>query len=90
MGLYLIDKYSIIHFFSGIIAYNIGMNLYIYILFHIIFEYLENTDFGIHFINKYLISFWIGGKESSDSLINRFGDVIFGVIGWLVAYYYNK
>jgi hypothetical protein len=38
-------------------------------IFHIIFEYIENTKLGTHFINTYL-SFWPGGKASNTIILD--------------------
>lgn len=57
-----------------------------FILLHILFEYIENTSVGMKFINNTLGGIWPGGKDYPDSYINQFGDVIFGAIGWLIAY----
>ena len=89
MGNNLLDQYSLLHFASGIIAYFWGFELKTWIMLHIIFEIVENTQMGIYVINKY-IYMWPGGKSSPDSLTNMTGDVLSGVVGWLSAYYLDK
>ena len=86
MGLNFLDQYSYLHFASGVIVYFFGISLKNWIILHIIFEILENTEYGIHFINTYL-TFWPGGKPHSDSIINMTGDTIFSILGWLSAYF---
>ena len=51
----------------------------------VLFEYLENTENGMYFINK--IKLWPGGKEKSDYMINRIGDQFYASIGWIIAYF---
>jgi len=50
-------------------------------------ELLENTDYGIYFIDKY-ITFWPGGKVKPDHILNSMiGDNISSILGWFSAYY---
>lgn len=90
MGLYLLDQYSLLHFCSGIIVYFTGIRLDVFIFLHFIFEYLENTYYGMDAINTYLIWFWPGRKNRPDSLINSISDIVFGVLGWKFAEYADK
>ena len=53
-------------------------------ILHTLFETVENTQFGMNFINKY-ITFWPGGKPTADSFINIIGDTV-SACGWLSAY----
>ena len=85
MGQLLFDRFTYLHFASGIIAYFFDLSLLQFIILHTIFEIIENTKFGINFINKYLFS-WPGGKSDSDRIINNIGDTIGALIGWLSAY----
>jgi hypothetical protein len=85
MGENFFDQYSLLHFSSGVVAYFFNINLVVWIVLHSIFEYVENTETGIHFINNYM-PFWPGGKEKADSLLNNVGDTVFAILGWLVAY----
>lgn len=89
MGNYLFDQYTYLHFSIGIICYFWGINFNTSLIFHTLFEIIENTQFGINFINKYLF-FWPGGKPKSDSIKNIIGDTIGFIIGWLSAYYLDK
>ena len=54
-----------------------------------LFEIIENTRYGIKFINDKLF-FWPGGKPKSDSFINIVGDNIGAILGWLMANYLDK
>ncbi len=90
MGLYFIDKFSLLHFATGIIAYFWHIPLIIWILIHATFEYIENTKTGIY-INNNFFAFWPGGKHCADSFINSFlGDNFFAILGWIFAYYVGK
>ena len=84
MGKTLIDKFSLLHFASGIIAYFFGIPLVLWILIHTSFEIIENMTQSIKFIDNYLF-FWPGGKKFPDSWINSIGDTMFAILGWLVA-----
>lgn len=86
MGKYFIDKYSLLHFASGVIAYHFGLDITVWLLLNIIFEMLENTPAGMQFIKNHLLTIWPGGKEYSDSIINILGDIVSGIIGWYVCY----
>ena len=83
MGTAFTDEYSLLHFATGVIVYYWGMSLTTWIIIHILFEYLENTQLGIKIINK--VTLWPGGKDKPDSLINRIGDIFYGILGWMVA-----
>lgn len=89
MGTNWIDQYSLLHFSVGVIAYFWSMNLLTLIIIHIIFEYVENTKFGIKFINNYFIRWWPGGKEFPDNTINSISDTLFSILGWYVSYLVN-
>ena len=86
MGQYLFDQYTYLHFSVGVIAYFFGINFIPWIIIHIIFEIIENTNIGMKFINNYF-TFWPGGKPKADSFINIIGDNIGGILGWVSAYY---
>ena len=86
MGQTFIDKYSLLHFAVGIIAYFFYIPLPVWIIIHILFEFVENTEYGIYFNNKYFKWFWPGGKDEPDNVINSVGDTVFAILGWVVAY----
>jgi hypothetical protein len=84
MGTKLLDKFTYLHFANGILVYYWGMSLTVWLIIHTIFETLENSAIGIHFIDNYL-TLWPGGKLIADSYINRIGDTIGAIFGWLSA-----
>jgi len=86
MGYLLFDQYSYLHFACGIIAYFWKISSLNLLYLHSIFEIIENTPYGIHFINYYL-TLWPGGKPSSDTSLNMIGDTISVLIGWYTAQY---
>jgi hypothetical protein len=85
MGVFLVDKYSYLHFSVGIIFFYYNISFVNSLFIHLLFEYIENTNLGIFIIDKY-IKFWPGGKKYSDSFINIIGDTISFCIGWYTAY----
>ena len=90
MGLRVFDQYSILHFAVGVVAYFWSVSLFVVIMAHILFEFIENTQVGMDIINTYFIGWWPGGKTHPDSLLNRTSDTIFTGIGWLVSYQLDK
>lgn len=89
MGYKIIDQYSLLHFCTGCIAYFFGINIVNWIILHTIFEIIENSKYGVYFIDNYL-TFWPGGKKKSDNLINSISDLIFAIIGFTLALYLDK
>lgn len=89
MGNTFVDRFSLLHFATGIVAYFFGVPLVLWILIHISFEILENMDQSIKFIDNYFF-FWPGGKKKADEIINSVGDTFFAILGWLVAYWVSK
>jgi len=90
MGLRVFDQYSLLHFAVGIIAYFWSVSLLLLIIIHIVFEYIENTQWGMKVINIYFIGWWPGGKTHSDNLINKTSDTVCSGLGWLFANYVDK
>jgi hypothetical protein len=86
MGFNAFDQYSLLHFSMGVVAYFWSISLFVLIVIHIVFEYVENTQWGMNIINTYF-TMWPGGKPYPDNLLNQASDVVFSVIGWVVAYY---
>ena len=84
MGKQFLDQYSLLHFSQGIVAYFWGRSLFFWMTAHISFEFLENSEPGMHLINKYLW-FWPGGKPQADAPINILGDNISALSGYLCA-----
>jgi len=89
MGSGFIDNYSLLHFSVGVIAYFLGIPLWATFILHVMFEYVENTPQGIHFIDTHL-KWWPGGKLAPDTLINSVGDTFFAILGWCVAYLISR
>jgi len=93
MGQKFFDQFSLLHFASGVVAYFFGIKFATWVVLHIIFEVVENTEVAMNIITNYL-TFWPGGKHSSDSFTNSVGDQVFAMFGWYVAYkldtYYRK
>ena len=85
MGVHFTDKYSLLHFACGIVVYYWNISFITWFIFHLIFELVENTEFGMLYIRK--IKLWPGGKSHADSWINSAGDQFYSVLGWVVAYY---
>jgi hypothetical protein len=86
MGARFFDKYTYLHFGTGIVIYYWGVSLMWWLLLHTLFELVENTPQGVHFIDNYL-KIWPGGKLKPDSLTNSLGDTVGAILGWLSAHY---
>jgi hypothetical protein len=85
MGYLFADQYSLLHFSSGVVAYFFNIHFVVWMLFHIVFELVENSEAGMNFINNHF-PFWPGGKPMSDTPLNMLGDNVFAALGWIVAY----
>jgi len=83
MGVELLDKYSLLHFATGVIAYHWSVPIIHWFIAHGSFELLENTEEGMNIINK--ITLWPGGKQRADSWTNMVGDHICALAGWFAA-----
>jgi hypothetical protein len=88
MGVWFTDKYSLLHFACGIVVYYWSISFVAWFILHFIFELAENTETGMRYIRK--IKVWPGGKTHSDAWINRAGDQFYSMVGWLLAYYFDK
>lgn len=90
MGNVLFDHYSLLHAAVGIVCFYWGIPIDWGVILHIIFELVENSAWGVNFIDNTftkdkLVWFgWPGGKEKPDAPINMFGDTISFAIGWLL------
>jgi hypothetical protein len=82
MGQTLLDKYSWLHFATGIVAYFFRIGFWNWFLFHGLFEYVENTPEGVHFIDTQLGALWPGGKQEADATINSLGDQLSALLGY--------
>ncbi len=89
MGVHYFDQYTYLHFAVGIIAYFWNISFVNWFILHVIFEFVENTQLGVHIINKYIL-FWPGGKPKSDTIVNSVGDTFGAMLGWSSAYYLDK
>jgi hypothetical protein len=89
MGSRLLDQYSLLHAAVGVLAYFWNVPLWIGTILHILFEYAENTPWGIQLINKYMIEpgifGWPGDKRNPDGMMNQIGDVLVFIVGWIAA-----
>jgi hypothetical protein len=85
MGIRFTDKFSLLHFATGIIAYYWNISFLSWFVIHLIYEYIENTVYGMRLINK--ITFWPGGKEHADTFLNSMGDQFYGLLGWIFTFY---
>jgi hypothetical protein len=85
MGIHFTDKYSLLHFASGIIAYYWSISFVLWFIIHLLYEYIENTEQGMKIINK--IKIWPGGKEESDKILNSIGDQFYALLGWVFTYF---
>ena len=88
MGDTIFDKYSLLHFGSGAVARALGVRLLWWMMAHIAFEFAENTEGGMKFINENL-TWWPGGKDRADDWINIIGDNISALVGWVAANKYK-
>lgn len=83
MGKYFTDKFSLLHFATGIISYYWGISFSQLFIVHFLYEYAENTTSGIKLIN--LITIWPGGKNKADTITNSLGDQLYALLGWIFA-----
>lgn len=88
MGILFTDKFSLLHFAAGVIMYYWNISFLSWFIFHVIYEYAENTRTGMKIINT--ITLWPGGKNYPDSLLNRMGDQFYGMLGWIFTHYFIK
>ena len=89
MGKQLLDQYSLLHYASGVMAYHWGFEPLAWFLSHAAFEFVENTEGGMGFINQYL-TWWPGGKPYADSALNMLGDNLAAAAGYWCAHYLDK
>ena len=90
MGNEFADKYSALHFGSGIVAgylmHYFGLGWRAWAVAHTVFELVENSGPGMAFINTWLKPWWPGGKDRADGWVNMVGDTVFAVLGfWFSA-----
>ena len=85
MGKQLFDRFTLLHIAVGVVMFYWNISFKNTIIFHTIFELLENTDMGVKFISTH-IKQWPGGKPYADSPINMLGDTIGVALGWYLAH----
>ena len=85
MGKLFTDRFSVLHFATGMFFYTLKIPFTESLILHILFEFVENSKKGIEFINTFLKPIWPGGKDYSDSKLNSLGDTLFFMAGWIVA-----
>jgi hypothetical protein len=85
MGVAFTDQFSLLHFAVGVISRYWNISLLWLLVLHTLFEVVENTERGMMIINTY-VPFWPGGKTHPDSIVNRIGDTVYSVLGWVVAH----
>jgi hypothetical protein len=86
MGIYFTDKYSLLHFVSGIVAYYWNIKFIYWFIIHAIYEAVENIPTVVKLIDN--IPIWPGGKKYSDKIINRIGDQFYAILGWIFTHLY--
>ena len=89
MGNQFLDQYSLLHYASGVLAFHWGITPFAWFLSHAAFEFVENTEPGMKFINGYL-TWWPGGKPFADSALNMLGDNLSAAAGYWSAHYLDK
>jgi hypothetical protein len=89
MGLAAFDQYSLLHFATGVVAYFWGMPFATFFALHVLFEAVENTQWGMYAITRY-VKAWPGGKYHADSLVNSVSDQFFASLGWIVSRYADE
>ena len=90
MGKTLFDRYSLLHFLSGMLAANQRLPITWWFVLHSMFELAENTRPGMRFLNFVARNLYYpgGGKKHADSWSNMIGDQISAQLGWFVAWYF--
>ena len=85
MGVFFTDKFSLLHFSTGIIAYYWSVTLFNWFVIHALYEVIENTTWGMKLINN--ITLWPGVKCKSDTIMNQVGDQFYAMLGWILSYF---
>jgi hypothetical protein len=83
MGFRLLDQYSLLHAAVGVLAYYWGVPLLWAIAAHTVYEWAENTAWGMALIQQ--VRAWPGGKWEADAWINIVGDTLAFCAGWGAA-----
>ena len=88
MGKLLFDCYSVAHAGFGYLAAQFRIPFIIWVIIHMIFEYAENTEWGMRIINQSFMPFWIGPKDYADSPVNILGDNLATIAGYAFGHYH--
>lgn len=86
MGRDFIDRFSLLHFATGIVAQYWGTPLWLFILGHIAFEIFESTRFGMALFNRLP---FLKGLSGHSTWTNIVGDNLCAWAGWALASYVN-
>ena len=89
MGKQILDQFSLLHAAVGVVAYFWGVPFWLALGLHFVFEIVENTAWGMSFINNWL-TLWPGGKPYADSIVNLISDNVTFAGGWLVAAWLDR
>jgi hypothetical protein len=94
MGRYIFDQYTLLHISVGVVAFFWHIPFWLGLAIHALFEFVENTVWGVSAINRYIIDpgyiIWPGGKYAPDTLMNQSGDNLGFAGGWLFAWWINS
>lgn len=81
----LLDKYAFLHFLAGMIVYALGFRMTTWFVAHSLFEFVQSTKQGQKIIDQ--LDFLSKNKDTPETMINKLGDHMMAVLGWLAAYY---
>ena len=82
MKRHFFDQWLLLHILVGAGAHYVGLSHTTYLVTHISYEILSNTDKGMKLVNR--LPFWPPKKEK-DEMVNFVGDPFWGWIGWTIA-----
>lgn len=82
MERHFFDQWFLVHILVGAGGHLLGLSETAYVLTHISYEILSNTDKGMELLNR--IPFW-PPKREKDEVVNVLGDPFWGWIGWSIA-----
>lgn len=78
----LFDQWLWVHIAVGICGNLVGFSEFIYVLTHVSYEILSNTEGGMRFLSK--LPFW-PPKGKKDRAVNYIGDPLWGWVGFKIA-----
>ena len=82
MKRHFFDQWFLLHVLVGAAGRTMGLSQTTYVLSHITYEILSNTQAGMKFLNS--IPFW-PPKHEIDELENVIADPFWGWVGWSLA-----